>query len=469
MARVIPIASGCLVALLGCSSGKGNGESIVVSTGSLIPQFDPNVADYAVSSLNSVYPIEVTATTVDPSTPITIHGAAAASGIATSFRLRPREDFTVTLGWRKYTIHYLPPDFPAYTVTPPGAGAGDEDILLTAGSYAFIVDRSGNPVYYRTFGVNAENFQQHRIDGGTTTYSVEVGTFNDAWILGVQHLMDDHFRDTGDVRLVPTASHDTLPAEGHDFLLLGDQHYLSMSYVQRTVDMSKYDPAWSTKTSVVYDVVQEIDHGKPVFEWDSENVPSLYFDCTDGDDFGPKGTYDYLHLNSMDVDPSDGNFVFSFRYASSVVKVDRKTAKIVWTLGGKEDQFGLLPEQTFSWQHYVRFQPDGSLMVFDNGNADSDGNEGHQTRILRFALDEANRKVVSFTDVYDKPADQPPSTVMGSYAQLGANRWLFGWGGWGDGSIEPAVTETVGGSVVWSLTLTKKNLFSYRALPIGKL
>src|ERR1039458_9680485 len=53
----------------------------------------------------------------------------------------------------------------------------------------------------------------------------------------------------------------------------------------------------------------------------------------------------HLHLNSIDIDPSDGNFILSFRHTSSIVKVDRHTAAILWTLGGTEDQYGLTSDE----------------------------------------------------------------------------------------------------------------------------
>ena len=61
--------------------------SLTVSTGTLVPAFDPAVTDYQVTSLNSVYPIEVTATTSDASAPLLIHGAAATSGVPAIFKL----------------------------------------------------------------------------------------------------------------------------------------------------------------------------------------------------------------------------------------------------------------------------------------------------------------------------------------------------------------------------------------------
>jgi hypothetical protein len=462
---VLIIGPALSATMLGCSSGSSAGlASITVSTGQLVPAFDPEVTNYTVTSLNSVYPIEVTATTSDPLVPIVIHGSWATSGTAASFRLQPKEDFTVVAGGRTYTIHYVPTDLPQYSVTKPGSGAGTEYVLLSVGAYVLMIDRAGAPVYYRNFAPKqVEDFQQHKLADGTVYYSTLVGAFDVAWTLGVDHVMDSRFRDVTDVQLVPNASHEVLPAEGHDFMLLGDEHYVSMSYVQRVVDMSKVNPSWSTKATVMYAVVQEIDHGKAVFEWDSENVPSLYLDSTSGASFGSTGISDYLHMNSMDVDPADGNFVFSFRYADSVVKIDRKNGQILWTLGGKEDQFGLTAAQKFSWQHFARVEPDGSLMIFDNGN------NAHQTRIVRFVLDEANKRVTSFTDVYDKPTTEPQTTYMGSHAQLGASRYLFGWGGWNDGSIWPAATEVVNGSVVWSMTFKQKGIYSYRALPISAL
>ena len=210
-------------------------------------------------------------------------------------------------------------------------------------------------------------------------------------------------------------------------------------------------------------VVQEVVGGSAVFEWDSANVPSLYADSLLNNTFQAGVLADYLHLNSMCIDPADGNLILSFRHTSSIVKVDRTTGQILWTLGGKEDDFGLTPDQVFSFQHYVRVQPDGSLWVFDNGNF------LHQTRVVSFVLDEVNKKVVAFTDVYDKPAIDPPTDFMGSYAHLDTARYLFGWGGWSELQAGPAATEVSAGSVVWSLTFTGSDVFSYRALPIGAL
>jgi hypothetical protein len=430
-----------------------------------VPPFDPSVTDYTMTSLNAIYPVEVTATASDPAAPIFVHGMAAASGVPVSFKLAPAEDFGVTLGARTYVVHYLPADLPSYSVSR-SPGAGTEDVLVSMDlKYAAILDRGGALLYYRTFQPWAtEDFQQFKMPDGQVEYVTEVGNLvGGGWLLGSAHVMDAQFRDLADLQLLPygDAGKGPYPVDGHDFILLDHDHYVAMSYVQRTVDLSTLNPAWSSQAVVIHAVVQEVVAGQPVFEWDSANVPSLYSDSLLNNTFQAGVVEDYVHMNSMCVDPSDGNFVFSFRHTDSIVKVDRKTGQILWTLGGKEDEFGLTSNQVFSFQHYVRVEPDGSLWVFDNGNM------LHQTRIISFVLDEVNKKVLNFTDVYDKPAGQPPTAFMGSYAQLGASRYFFGWGGWTNGVTAPSATEVSGGSVVWSLMFADPSAFSYRALPIS--
>ena len=441
-------------------------RSLTISSGDLIPTFDPNVTDYAVTSLNSLYPIEVTATFANSADTLTIHGSAAQSGVASSISLKPKEDLVVkvsssTRASTTYTIHYLPPGLPEYTVSG-SAGAGTEDVLFTAGnSYLLIVDRAGEPLYYRSFGPSQVlNFQQHRLLGEEIVYSATAGTAGGAWVLGANHLMDANFRELGELQLLSNAGHDVLPSESHDFVLLDEDHYVAMSYVQRTVNLAALNSAWSPAAQVMNAVVQEVDHGLVLFEWDSANKPSLYGDSVDGNAFTSNAVSDYLHLNSIDIDPSDDNFIFSLRHTNSIVKVDRRTAKIVWTLGGKEDDFALTPDQAFSHQHDVRKWPDGSLTIFDNGN------DSHQTRGISFVLDEANRKIVSFRVLYPKPADEPQTSFMGSLRMLASDRYFFGWGGWSSSAVEPAATEILNGKPVWQLTFTAPQVFSYRALPV---
>ena len=447
-------------------------SGLSVSTGSLVPDFDPGVFDYEITSLNALFPVAVTATACDCAAGLSIRGASATSGVPVSFTLTAGETFAVVAqgadgGSATYTIHYTPASLPAYTVaTMDAEQAGSEPVLLSFGNFAFLVDRSGAPIYYRNFTPQvAENFQRHVLPSGTVVYSTLVGTSDGSWTLGVNHLMDAQFQDIGDVQLLANRAHGALPSEGHDFMLLDDQHYVAETYIQRTLDLSGLNPAWSTTATVINAIVQEVDHGVVKFEWDSADVPSLYADSTEENTFTTGTVCDYVHLNALAVDPVDQNFVFSLRHTNSIVKVDRTTGQILWTLGGAEDSFGLTADQAFFHQHDAHFQPDGSLVVFDNGN-NGPNQPTHQTRVLTFALDEVNHKVTNFQVVYGKPDDQPQTQFMGSATQLDSERYMIGWGGWRTTDIEPAATEIVEGTPVWNLTFTAPNVFSYRALPI---
>jgi arylsulfate sulfotransferase len=239
-------------------------------------------------------------------------------------------------------------------------------------------------------------------------------------------------------------------------------HYVVLAQYGKTVDLSSLNPAWAAAAPVLAAVVQEIDHGRVIFEWESTDEPSLYVDSVEGNAFTTAEISDYVHINSIQVDPDDGNFIISLRHTNSILKLDRSTGATIWTLGGASDQFGLTAEQRFSHQHHARTLDNRRLLIFDNGN------NAHPTRVVSFVLDEANKTVSSFEVIYERPAEQADTTFMGSAAQMAESRYLIGWGGRSDTtSTWPAVTETVAGVPVWSLTFAASNVFSYRALPVG--
>jgi hypothetical protein len=459
--------------------GASTLQALVVSTGSLRPVFDPTVTDYDITSINGLYPFQVSATTTDAAAQVVIHGAPAKSGVPSTVTLKPSEDLDVTVeptgdgAPQTYRVHYVPKDMPTWATTA-SPGAGTEPLLFSllstsvqTGNYILMLDRSGSPLYYRTFPQQeVEDFQQVTLPSGDIRYTCTVGALNTGgWTLGVDHVMDQKFNDVADYQLPAYAAHGVLPAEAHDFLLLDTDHYIAMSYVQRTVDLSTVNPAWSTQAVVMNPVVQEVKSGNVLMEWDSANFPTLYTDSIDGNLYATPATAtnlsDYAHLNSMDA-AADGNILLSLRHTNSILKLDRTTGKVLWTLGGKEDMFALTSTQVFSHQHHVRVHPDGSITVFDNGN------NLHQTRVLRFVLDEVNHVVTSFQVLYTRPSTDPQTTFMGSAVPLSSGRFLFGWGGWFTSAVAPAATEIDGtGNVLWTFKFTQPTFFSYRALPIA--
>ena len=53
----------------------------------------------------------------------------------------------------------------------------------------------------------------------------------------------------------------------------------------------------------------------------------------------PANTWDYFHVNAITIDPTDNNLVISSRNTSACYKVDRKTGRVIWKLGGKHSDF----------------------------------------------------------------------------------------------------------------------------------
>lgn len=441
--------------------------TLAISSGTLVPDFDPDVIEYSLTSMTSLAPITVTATTTSAAASVAVNGATAVSGAPLARSFAPDEDVSVVVksgaDSRTYTIHYRPSDLPTYTVKNDGRAGGERVLLTPSNKWLLMVDRAGAPLYYRASpGSSATDFEAHRLPDGTLVYSALFGTGYTAWTLGKSVVMDESLHDIAEVTLLPNRGHGALPSEGHDFLVLDHDHYVAMSYVQRTVDLHQADARWSTAAPVMAAVVQEVDHGSVVLEWDSADAPTLYTDSVDGNAFTSNVVSDYVHLNSIDVDPRDQNLVLSLRHTDSILKIDRHTGKTIWTLGGRSDEFGLTAAQRFSHQHHVRVQADGSLLVFDNGN------NAHATRVLSFVLDEEGHEVEDFHVVAAKPADDPQTLFMGSAVQVSGDRTLVGWGGWSTipASSPPSVTELIAGTPSWSLTFDAPNVFSYRALPV---
>jgi hypothetical protein len=73
----------------------------------------------------------------------------------------------------------------------------------------------------------------------------------------------------------------------------------------------------------------DVRTGEVVFNWDPREHIELdesYVPASNIEIDG--GLYDYLHMNSIDVD-TDGNLLISARHTSAVYKVDRSTGKII--------------------------------------------------------------------------------------------------------------------------------------------
>jgi Arylsulfotransferase (ASST) len=188
----------------------------------------------------------------------------------------------------------------------------------------------------------------------------------------------------------------------------------------------------STQEVVLDSVVQEIDiaTGLVMFQWDSlDHVPltASYSALPTKPDVanGIGNPFDYFHANSIEPD-TDGNLLISGRNTWAVYKVNRQTAAVMWTLGGKSSSFRLGPGASFAFQHDVRVQAFGDefLTMFDDGAGPPYVHS--QSRALKLELDLKHMTA----DVISQRDHSPPllSSFEGSDEQLPDRDDFIGWG-----------------------------------------
>lgn len=180
-----------------------------------------------------------------------------------------------------------------------------------------------------------------------------------------------------------------LSADLHEFLITDQGTALMTMYEVVQYDIKDFpgfhDDEEHSGPSYIWDCVfQEIDieTGELVYGWRASehvNISSTYRGI------GPGGSkrdpFDWFHMNSIEKDDL-GNYLISSRYMHSISYVDGTTGDIIWTLGGKTNDFMDLSEgmaTNFAWQHDARFLPTDT---FPNLYSPPEQRTGYTTRLL---------------------------------------------------------------------------------------
>jgi Arylsulfotransferase (ASST) len=202
-----------------------------------------------------------------------------------------------------------------------------------------------------------------------------------------------------------------------------------------------------------YGIVQEVDvaTGKVLFQWRSDHHVGLaasYYPPP----ANPANTWDYFHVNAITIDPTDNNLVISSRNTCAAYKVDRKTGRVIWKLGGKHGNFRLGRGARFWFQHDVNLHPGGVMTIFDNeGGPPKHG----PSRGLVLRINESRKTADVRTQFHHKPTVF--SEALGSVQPLTKGHTFMGWG------TSSYFTEYgPGGKVLFDGHLTPGTL-SYRA------
>ena len=340
-----------------------------------------------------------------------------------------------------------------FLVSPSGYRDASTGLII-------VYDKMGNVMTRIDIGSTSMNFRKWVYTDGTVRYSYlkyDASKFqlaNVGYNAGAIIILDQNFKQINSLTLLPYGTRtaaDNNALDGHDFILLSDTHYISMAYFEKAVNNipAALNPIANCK--VVAPIIQEVNNGAVVWEWDGTNVPELYTTSVESNDFTTGAlTQDYAHLNSIFIDPKDNNVVVSFRNLNQVVKINHTTSAIMWRLGGKNSDFPVSADQKFLRQHDAHFLADGkTIILFDNG----DLTERPYTRIQEFTLDETN-KTVTATKSMDMP-NKTFSRYQGSVMKTDSS-YFIGCG------ADPRVIEV---SLSTNQTIFEKQLAlpSYRA------
>jgi len=402
------------------------------------------------------------------------------------------------------TIRMAPTDFPAFTTK--GRVSLDGELTLTPisfsgahRSYLLALDSLGQIIYFRRSSGSEQFFDFKAVDaGGQRQYVYLVGAPSDAgpgFVQARAEFMDSLFMVVDQVPGITLPSGERIALENHDFLVLGPGHFLLSGIHQTTAQV----PGRTSPAGVLASVIQEVIDGQSVFTWQSTDFPELYMEAEEGNNFGAVPFSDYMHFNSFEIDPVDGNIVASFRSQNAIFKISRTDGKIIWKLGGRSDMFRLDATMIPQGQHSARFNRAGQLLVFDNNTFCSNigptidrfiqpdpvtgltlrDSREDGLRLLQFDLS-ADRMLVAPSGKVRIAND--PATVglnghslqragyMGSIEELSNGRWLIGFGSRGLGEMDVVDVDPRTGVQGFELRFNagglpahQVNTFSYRA------
>lgn len=320
----------------------------------------------------------------------------------------------------------LPADYPVMTVTVPDTATTNDYLFITPfpaagalGTYALILDGTGQPVYYQRLSNLA--FDLRRQANGLLTY-VQAGTF---YVMDNTYTVIDTYQ-----------AGNGYTADVHEFRLLPNGNALFMIYDPQIIDMSQVISGGVPNATVLGLVIQEMDSSKNVvFQWRSWD----HFLITDTQASLTTALVDYVHGNAIELD-QDGNYLVSSRHLSEITKINRQTGDIIWRMGGNRNEFTFVNDAApyFHFQHDVRRLPNGHVTLFDNRTQ----LVPNYSRVAEYTLDEVNKVATLVWEYRDTP--DVYALAMGSAQRQPNGNTTISWGTGGRVTeVRPDGTKTL--------------------------
>ena len=329
----------------------------------------------------------------------------------------------------------LPDDFPELVITKtedaaPGVFIGN---LGKKGGYRVILDNTGYPLFYS----KDTNFA-YKLVLSNGLIAVKVGG-QDFLLKDESFTVVDSFAGTNGRCFVMLPNGNAIVGVGHN----------------RQIDMSQVVAGGRPDAVLQGGGFLEMDANKQIiFEWNCLDYMPLTETLADL----TQKSIDFTHLNYVNIDPVDHNYLLSIRHSCSVLKVSRTTGEIIWRLGGPANDFTFIGEHEenapyyFIAQHSVHRLANGNILFFDNGGAGGQLNVTERTysRAVEYHLDEVN---MTATLVWEYRKDPDVYARSGGDVQKFDNgNTLINWGA-ATGADVPIVTEvTPAGEIAFEMS-----------------
>ena len=238
---------------------------------------------------------------------------------------------------------------------------GSGDIFLTPNNSpqvgSMIVDSAGHLVWFRrvqhsaTFNLEVQHYQGHPV---LTWWHGNV--YNGHGVNGQDLMIGQSYRT---IHIV-TAGHG-YTSDLHEFQITPQGTALIDAFVPVRMNLSSYG---GPKNGTVYDcVIQEIDIQTNHVLWEWHSLGHIPLSASYAHPTGSQ-PWDYLHLNSIDVQPNQ-NLLISGRNTWAAYLVGERKGTVIWSLGGKSSTFKMGTGTNFEWQHDARMIGQ-TLSVFDD-------------------------------------------------------------------------------------------------------
>jgi Arylsulfotransferase (ASST) len=422
----------------------------------LIPSFDPAKSDY-VSRCGATGHLELSFDVPPGETTSVDEGPAKAGKYDEEVDLGSGQQVVINARLADRNAHFhvrcLPEDFPPWTATHTGPTQAQWYLVTAAEHLAVFFDSNGVPVWWRR--VDKTPFNPTLLpDGNLAWYDVGQTKFGTA----PDEDWDVVRLDGTKVRTIGAVGN---PTDLHEIQQLPNGHYLVDAFRPvRGVDLSRYG---GPEDGLAYFAeIQELDrHGRLVWKWNSRGHIALEeakrylpgFVKNQAKHPEAERYYDVVHVNS--ISPDGDGFVISCRHTDALYRIDKRSGRIDWKLGGTHTKKSLRVaggSRIFGGQHDVRVLPDGTLSVYDNSL-----HRDRLPRLLRLRIDRKARTARVIERLSDPNVKL--STWGGSARRMPGGNWVVGWGG------TSYVSElTPAGQTVFGLYFP--GIPQYRAFPV---